>query len=89
MITKNVLSKKKIFGWKNWQKRDFWSKKSQKIDEMELSWPIEIADSLRNQKKLAWNDSDKYFEPKKKNWSKMSKIIFFESKNDVFEQKIQ
>ena len=29
----------------------------------------------------------KYFRSKKQNWPKSAKIVFFESKNDVFEQK--
>ena len=72
------LFRKRFFGWKTWQKRDFWSKKSQKINKMELSWHTEMVDSLKNQKELVWNDSNKnIFEATKPLAQKSKKEYFF------------
>ena len=53
--------KAKYQKFRNAQKRVFWGKKSQKFDKMVLSWPREMVDSLKNQKKIVWNDREKMF----------------------------
>ena len=66
----------------------FEAKNHKKFDKMELSWPKEMVDSLKNQKKLVWNDTEKIFLNQKIQVAQNSqKQYFFKSKNDVFEQK--
>ena len=54
--------------------------KSQKIDKKVLSLPREMVDSLKNQKKIVQNDSEKIF-LMKKDWPKIAENVIFEFKN--------
>ena len=65
----------------------FEAKNHKKFDKMELSWPTEMVDSLKNQKKLVWNDTEKIFLNQKIQMAQNSQKEYFLIKNDVFEQK--
>ena len=54
----------------------FEAKNHKKFDKMVLSWPREMVDSLKNQKKIVQNDSKKYFWWKK-DWPKIAEKRHF------------
>ena len=64
----------------------FEAKNHKKIDKMELSWPTEMVDSLKNQKKIVWKDREKMF-LNQKQLAQNSQKEYFLIKNDVFEPK--
>ena len=68
----------------------FEAKNHKKFDKMELSWPTEMVDSLKNQKKLVWNDTEKIFLNQKIQMAQnRQKEYFSKSKNDVLSKKQQ
>ena len=87
-MTKKIFSKKNFLDEKLSKNVIFEAKNHKKFDKMELSWPTEMVDSLKNQKKLVWNDTEKIFLNQKIQMAQnRQKEYFSKSKNDVFEQK--
>ena len=55
----------------------FEAKNHKNVDKKVLSWPRVMVDSLKNQKKLVWNDSEKIFSKQKAELAQISKNRIF------------
>ena len=86
-MTKKFFTKKHFLDEKLGKNVIFEAKNHKKFDKMELSWPTEMVDSLKNQKKLLWNDTEKVFWNQKIQMVQNSQKQYFLIKNGVFEQK--
>ena len=65
-MKKKIFSKNFFLDEKLSKNVIFEAKNHKKFDKMQLSWPKEMVDSLKNQKKIVWNESEKIFLMKKK-----------------------